>query len=158
MHRNYIFFSNKSQFAIDSHSSMLSSITFWSCSRYTFPNNRGEVLWTPHDLTTNLHRTCQERAKNATVEIWILFVCPEWAPTRQECATTPPRWRRLLPRLTPESSACIFLPSVPSEPRLSADLPDSATNHPERALVSPDSATEEPRIMPNQLESEPRQL
>ena len=40
-----------------------------------------------------------------------------------------------------------------SEPRLSADLPDSVTNHPERAPVSPDSATEEPRIMPNQLDS-----
>ena len=59
---------------------------------------------------------CQERANYATVEILILCVCPEWAPTRQECATTPD-WHRL----TPESSACIFLPSGPSEPRVSHD-------------------------------------
>ena len=56
--------------------------------------NHHELHPTQRDLTTNLPRTCQEHATNATVEIWILFVCPEWALTRQECATTPPRYRR----------------------------------------------------------------
>ena len=74
----------------------------------------------------------------------------------ESCLSVPNELRllpRLLPQLTPESSACLFLPSGPSEPRLSADLPDNATNHPKRAPVSPDSATEEPRIMPNQFYS-----
>ena len=78
---------------------------------------------------------------------------PDVADGAANRAESSPDSAPTLPRLTPESSACIFLHRGPSEPRLSADLPDSATNHPERAPVSPDSATEEPRIMPNHLDS-----
>ena len=83
----------------------------------------------------------------------VLRLRPEVADGATNSADSSPDSAPTLPRLTPESSACIFLPSGPSEPRLSAHLPNSATNHPERAPVSPDSATEEPRIMPNHLDS-----
>ena len=66
-------------------------------------------------------------------------------------APTPPRLHHDSAPTDPRIISVHISPSGPIESRLSADLPDSATNHPERAPVCPDSATEEPRIMPNQL-------
>ena len=155
---------------------------FWS-PRYTFPNNRGgpRISREPIGIFGVLFGFVVTLSRKSPMVLRVPCSVDPESPritpdstrfnyesaqnvprTRQECD----RWNlnrvclsqmspdknvpRLLPRLTPVSSSCTYLPS---EPRLRADLPDSATNHPERVPVSPDSATEEPRIMPNQLNS-----
>ena len=105
-----------------------------------------------HDLTTNLARrsksapSCLSVPNEPRLDKNLPRLRPDVADGAMNSADSSPDSATTLPRLTPESSECIFLPSAPSEPRLNADLPGSATNHPKRAPVFHDSATEEPRI------------